>query len=258
MIPYVQRKRAHLDFSQGRPSALEGLNFLGHARIDDIDYVYMNDSEEGFVYSEEGLYDFELSTLYLDTGISVVSYRKTEDRVDILSSTAPLESPICFPLLCNLAKVESTKQSAKLSITPSSIHACQPLDPESFYSKGKFGCPLIVLSSSGNFIVFQRNMPFDGIVDIKETNRVANETVKSYTNPYYIQMLLPNQCLCYFAIETVGELQDTLQEWHRVIASNVPGEDIFGKALAPFIFYDKHQMFICRYIESIENMIITP
>jgi len=252
MIPFVQRKKNQEMEWAARPSSLNNLPFLGHAKLGGIHIVYFDNGGHNRVPipGNQGptRFDFEISTLTLEENFRFVSYQLNGNRMYVpgqLQQSDLTTSPIVFALLVNILRA-----GIQHPFEPDSWHECKNKGLP--VVAGKFGCPRLAFGFNDELIVLRH----EGDINVIRyydpvTEKYILPFSVTYKNPYLVALTLPNQHLVYYIVE---DIESTLQTWHNTIEMYRGKEDnnLFASAESPILFDDKLQMFLC------ETVIIKP
>lgn len=220
---FVQRKKAHLKFSARRANSTALPEHLQAVDLGGISCVTSNLGARA-----DGDYGFELTTLVLTTLVAPVTVngktftkgdRYTEDVVELY--------------LVNVAPANA----AGLRV-PAQWHNC--IDPAGGFSyAGKWSCPIII------------NRPPDNAMIINYLHGVYQYGVDANNQPltttfdhYLIQMILPNQTLCYYAVPNTSAGEAHILSIQDAINNAQPGVPLTVGAESPMLFYDDLQMWI--------------
>jgi len=222
-LDYVQRKKGRLKFSKrAKTMPVQLPAFLKNAQMGGINCAYYDRKK---LLNKSDLYQFEVSTLVLTPFIQPVQF----DGVNAVP-----EARLTHPVV-ELYLMHVRKSTEPFSRTPASWHVCETA-VNGFQAGGKWGCPILVLDTFDRLILYHLTGDFQYGVDLG-----GAPLITSFDN-YLVEMLLPNQSLCYFAIPKVGE-QALIQAWQAAVDTNPSGDWIVGVD-ERFEFYDDLQMWI--------------
>lgn len=255
-MAYSQRKTAILDFDVPRPADLDSLDFLGHARLGDVDFVYAKTPSSPLLEGRAST-QFEMSTLFLESGLSVLEYNTDGQGVAFKTgdNSAVVSKAICYPLLCNLSAATAANRTSASPLIPTQLHVCLPASGIALEKAGKFGCPMPWFTADNQFLVLKKNSPLSLMSKAEEVvengrSRYATSWA-TYEHPYFIAMLMPAQSLCYYVVDGEQAALKALTHWHQQLATFQPGDNVYGRAEAPFFFDDDLQMWLSRDVAEL-------
>lgn len=255
-MAYTQRKTAELDFDVQRPANLEGLDFLGHARLGDVDCIYVKHTTTPVLIGQETA-QFEISTLFLETGLSVLEYDLDQQGIaqKTNAKNTAVQQAVCYPLLCNLTLDAGANRAPASPLTPTQLHVCLPASGVVLEKAGKFGCPIPWTTTENRFFILKKDSPLNLITKVEgiaENGSTRYETSwTTYEHPYFIAMLMPAQSLCYYVLDGEQAVLDAVTRWHRQLLTFTPGDNVYGRAEAPFFFDDDLQMWLSRDVAEL-------
>jgi hypothetical protein len=221
--PYVQRKKAAVSFPRTNDgSPLPG--FLKRASLGGVECVF---HDRGAQKRASGPYGFELATLVLTPGVQPAQFID-----DTLVADAALTSPVVELYLVNLRPAVED-----FTLTPGSWHVCEEQVAENLVlAAGKWGCPTLVLDAQNKIIPYR----LQGWQVYGATP--GGEPLGVNFDHYLVQMLLPNQSLCYYAAPAATAVAK-IAAWQTYVDTQPQQKGLIA-VNAGFEFFDDLQMWI--------------
>lgn len=222
-----QRKKLYLTFSNSQPADFP--DYLGMAKLGGMRCCYLHNGEP-YRYADSQRFEFEMGTLTLPAGISLVN----DDR----TTSPPLAEPLVLPYLIDLKP-----EGEKPTIPNPAWHYCEP--PEGGGDRGTIACAKPVLKPNRTQVVLFIDDSQSGVIQ-DEPGHVIDPTMQYY----FLQLLLPNQSVCYYMITaTEEEAGNLIEAWNTALAARLedPDETAFFVAVnGDFHFIDALQITYTR------------
>lgn len=223
---FVQRKTAQLNFPGGKTATSALPDFLEPVTLGGIPCVYPN---RGANSLNEGVYEFEITTLVLTSMVKPVT----------ITGNTFVKGQIYEDDIVELYLIHIASQGAAGVRTPAQWHNCINPTGAGLTYTGKWGCPIIITRPPANQMIVHH---VGGVY--KYGMDVQGNDLTTLFDHYLIQMILPNQTLCYYAVPNTAAGEAHILSIQNQINQAAAGVPLAVGAQSEMRFYDDLQMWI--------------